>query len=82
MIASSQVLHNRYVRFWRDNLYNDDGNPNGNKLRTYRISKISFKFENFLLIDVDKKGLSTFVKIRIINCKSYIENMSLLQHLS
>ena len=54
-------------------MYNDEGNPSGNKLRTYRNLKSDFELEKYLLTDVDRKAISTFVKIRISNSNWFIE---------
>jgi hypothetical protein len=48
-------------------LFNDDNKSGGNKLRTYRKLKTQFDLENYLCADVNKKYISTFVKIRISN---------------
>ena len=48
-------------------MYNDEGNPNGNKLRTYRNLK-----SDYLLTDIYRKGISTFVKIKISNSDLFI----------
>ena len=54
-------------------MYNDDNNPNGNKLRTYRKSKDRYELESYLLTDIDKTAISIFAKIRMSNNKSLIE---------
>ena len=54
-------------------LFNDDNKNGGNKLRTYRKLKNSYKMEKFLHSDVDKFALSIFVKIRISNSNLNIE---------
>ena len=36
-VTISPALHNRYVRFLRDKWNNKESNPNGNKVRAYRI---------------------------------------------
>ena len=73
MKAVCRVLSNRYISFWRNSLCNDEGNPNGNKLRTYRNLKCDFELEKYLLTDVDRKAISTFVKTRIRNSNLFIE---------
>ena len=73
MKAICTVLSNRYISFWRNSLYNDEGNPNCNKLRTYRNLKSDFELEKYLLTDVDRKAISTFVEIRISNSILFIE---------
>ena len=54
-------------------MFNDDNKNGGNKLRTYRKLKNSYKMEKFLHSDVDKFALSIFVKIRISNSNLNIE---------
>jgi hypothetical protein len=54
-------------------LFNDDNKSGGNKLRTYRKLKTQFDLENYLCADVNKKSVSTFVKIRISNNNLNIE---------
>ena len=73
MQAICRVLSNIYISFWRNRLYNDEGNRNGNKLRTYRNLKSDFELEKYLLTDVDRKAISTFVIIRISNSNLFIE---------
>ena len=51
----------------------DDNKSGGNKLRTYRKLKTQFDLENYLCADVNKKSISTFVKIRISNSSLNIE---------
>ena len=46
-------------------MFNNDNKNGGNKLRTYRKLKYSYKMEKCLHSDVDKFALSIFVKIRI-----------------
>jgi hypothetical protein len=66
-------LRDRYLNYWYANLHNDEGNPNGNKLRTFRKFKVQYQLEQFLLTDVDKWALHDFIKIRISNSKLLIE---------
>ena len=47
-------------------LYNDEGRPNGKKLRTCRNLKSDFEMEKYPLTDIDRKSISAFVQIRII----------------
>ena len=54
-------------------LFNDDNKSGGNKLRTYRKLKTQFDLENYVCADVNKKSISTFVKIRISNSNLNIE---------
>ena len=73
MRAVFRVLNERFVNFWYTNMHNDDNNPNGNKLRTYRKIKDKYELESYLLTDIDKIVISIFVKIRIRNSKLLIE---------
>jgi hypothetical protein len=41
-------LEDRYINHWTKLLFNDDNKNGGNKLRTYRKLKNSYKMENFL----------------------------------
>jgi hypothetical protein len=66
-------LEDRYSNHWKKLLFNDDNKNGGNKLRTYRKLKNSYKMEKFLHSDVDKFALFTFVKIRISNSNLNIE---------
>ncbi len=50
IISVKRKLKQRYINFWRKNLYNDKGSKseNGNKLRTYRTFKLNFEQESYL----------------------------------
>jgi hypothetical protein len=61
-----------------DILFNDDNKSVGNKLRTYRKLKAQFDLENYLCADVNKKSISTFVKIRISNSNLHMSRSLLL----
>jgi hypothetical protein len=56
-----------------DILINEGTTSRGNKLRTYIKLKTQFDLENYLCADVNKKYISTFVKIRISNSNLNIE---------
>ena len=47
MQANSRILKEGFIKFWNNNLFNDDHNPNVNNLRTYR----KIIFEKYLLSD-------------------------------
>lgn len=79
MKAICRFLSKRYIYFWRNSLYNDEGNPNGNKLRTYRNLKSDFELEKYLLTDIDRKAISTFVKIKLSISNLFIEEGWLLR---
>ena len=66
-------LKERFISFWQDNLFNDDHNPNGNKLRTYRKIKDKYELEKYLLSDIDSHAVSTFAKLRTSNSKLFTE---------
>ena len=69
-------LKEKFILLWKDRV-SQDNNPTpgnqGNKLRTYNMFKKEFEMENFLKIDVERKILSDFVKIRISNSNLLIE---------
>jgi hypothetical protein len=60
--AITDKLQNRYLDFWHKLLFNNNIVIGGNKLRKYRKIKTDFKREQYLYADVDKKGLSNFIK--------------------
>ena len=66
-------LEDRYINHWKKLLLNHDNKNGGNKLRTNRKLKNSYKMEKVLHSDVDKFALSIFVKIRISNSNLNIE---------
>ena len=67
-IYVTKQLENRYIEHWKTLLFNDN-KSGGNKLRTYRKLRTQFHLENYLCADINKKSISTFVKIRISNSK-------------
>ena len=73
MRAVWRKLKERFISFWQNNLFNDDHNPNGNKIRTYRKIKDKYELEKYLLSDIDRHAVSTFAKLRISNSKLFIE---------
>jgi hypothetical protein len=73
LFSVTKQLENRYIEHWKTLLFNDDNKSGGNKLRTYRKLKTQFDLENYLCADVNKKSVSTFVKIRISNSNLNIE---------
>jgi hypothetical protein len=69
-------LEDRYINHWNFFWFNDDNKHGGNKLRTYRKLKNSYKMEKFLHSDVDKFALS--IKIHILHIsRSLLLNMNL-----
>ena len=50
------------------------------KIRTYRKLKTQFDLENYLCADVNKKSISTFVKIRISNSNLNIEKRQIFKY--
>ena len=73
LFSVTKQLENRYIKHWKTLLFNDDNKSGGNKLRTYRKLKTQFDLENYVCADVNKKYISTFVKIRISNSNLNIE---------
>ena len=71
--AIGNKMSEKYVDFWKNSPFNDQNNPNGNKLRTYRKLKKDYELEKYLLIDTDRCKISNFVKLKISNSKLYIE---------
>ena len=67
----ARVQEKAIVRSVTVHIYNNKNG--GNKLRTYRKLKNSYKMEKFLHSDVDKFALSIFVIIRISNSNLNIE---------
>jgi hypothetical protein len=67
LFSVTKQLEKRYTEHWKTLLFNDDNKSGGNKLRTFRKLKTQFHLENYLCADVNKKSISTFIKIRISN---------------
>ena len=65
-------LRERFINFWKSNLFDDRNSANGNKLRTCREFKTEYTLEFFLLLDLDL-DISNFVKVRISNSRLFIE---------
>ena len=72
LFSVRKQLENIYIEHWKTLLFNDN-KSGGNKLRTYRKLRTLFHLENYLCADVNKKSISTFVKIRISNSNLSIE---------
>lgn len=67
-------LKEEFILFWKENISHiNNPKAQGNKLRTYSTLKDEFMMENFLKIDIERKTLSSFVKIRISNSNLLIE---------
>ena len=68
-------LKNSYINFWKDKIHDDSKNqPNGNKLRTYRIFKKCYERETYLFVnELSKSEISTFAKLRISSHDLHIE---------
>ena len=64
LFSVQKKLEERFIESWKNSIWNDDGNPNGNKLRTYRQIK-----NNYL----NKCTISSVTKVRISNSKLHIE---------
>ena len=61
--------------FWKDKIHDDSKNqPNGNKLRTYRIFKKCYESETYLFVnELSKSEISTFAKLRISSHDLHME---------
>ena len=70
--AIMNKLNDRYILAWKKDLA-ENNQEHGNKLRTYKILKNSYKIENYLFLDVDKTHITNFAKLRISNSKLMIE---------
>ena len=64
-------LLNRFIEFWRNELFNDNHRENGNKLRSYRSYKYQFKKEEYLSMSKDQR--CCFSKLRLSAHKLHIE---------
>ena len=59
------TLLDSHHRYWHSSLWNDVGNPNGNKLRTYRLHKHhSTEPESYLRINLHRYERSALAKLR------------------
>ena len=65
-------LKEKYVNFWKETR-NENSCAYNKKLRTYNTFKGDYKLEDYLLLDIEKKEISTFVKLRISDSKLMIE---------
>ena len=66
-------LNDRYLNYWKENIFCDNKSVHGNKLRTYRQLKENYKLETYLLLNIDRKVIGHFAKIRISNSVLRIE---------
>jgi hypothetical protein len=62
-----------FIKQWKSELFNDIGSANGNKLRSYRLYKNTFKVEEYLLRVSHKPYRSTLAKLRLSAHKLQIE---------
>ena len=72
LVSVVKKLRERFINFWKSNLFDDRNSANGNKLRTCREFKTEYTLEFFLLLDLDL-DISNFVKVRISNSRLFIE---------
>ena len=73
LYAVNKKLEDNYIQYWKNNLFDDSSNPNGNKLRLFRKVKSKYGFENYLFSNHDKNMISVFTKLRISNSNLNIE---------
>ena len=66
-------MSEEFIKQWKSELFNDRGNANGNKLRSYRLYKNTFKMEEYLLQVSYKPYRSTLAKLRLSAHKLQIE---------
>lgn len=52
------------IENWKNKLWNDSGQENGNKLRTYRIYKSDLKVEHYVNINMDRSHRRILAKFR------------------
>ena len=62
----------RYIKYWKDSL-DEDSNEYNKKLKVYSKLKLNYELENYLLLGIDKKDITTFVKLRISDSRLMIE---------
>ena len=68
-----QHLQKLFKAWWKDKLFDDRGNENGNKLRSYRTYKTIFVKEEYLNILDNRQQRSKFAKLRLSCHKLHIE---------
>ena len=73
LYAIHTKLNDRYLNYWKENIFCDNKSVHGNKLRTYRQLKENYKLETYLLLNIDRKVIGHFAKIRISNSVLRIE---------
>ena len=59
------MIQERFVSQFRQQVFNDEGSENGNKLRTYRTLKSDFEFEPYLHNHKDINMRKNITKLRI-----------------
>ena len=64
VVACRDILQNIENNQWSTKLWNDKGNANGNKLRTYRKFKSELCTEQYLNLNIPRTKRSPFVKLR------------------
>ena len=58
---------------WRTQLFNDDGHPNGNKLRTYRLYKTELQTELYVKLSLQRDHRRILAMFRCGNLPLHIE---------
>ena len=58
---------------WKMNLFNDEGHPNGNKLRTYRLYKSDLETELYVKLAIQRDHRRIFAMFRCGNLPLNIE---------
>ena len=61
LVSVVKKLREKFINFWKSNLFDNRNSANGNKLRTYGEFKTEYTLEIFLLLDLDKLDISNFV---------------------
>lgn len=58
---------------WKTELFNDRNNPNGNKLRTYRLYKNELKSEPYVSVSMQRSHRSILAKFRSGSLPLFVE---------
>jgi hypothetical protein len=53
-VSVVKKLRERFINFWKSNLFDNRNSANGKKLCTYGEFKTEYTLEIFLLLDLDK----------------------------
>ena len=63
-IVAKDLLTHKDSEDWLRQLWNDSRNCNGNKLRTYRLFKVSLNTESYVSASLERFHLSVLSKLR------------------